>query len=74
VSKIGYCSYSIYIIHSFVNAFADKMQATYHLYHNNFLHFFLTSAISIFAGLLMTHSIEKYFLKIRDKYYPNRAV
>jgi peptidoglycan/LPS O-acetylase OafA/YrhL len=69
VSKIGYCSYSIYIIHTFAITcchyfFGDGL--------NRYLFFVIASTISIVSGMLMTYIIEKYFLKLRDKYYPSR--
>ena len=76
ISKIGYCSYSIYIIHTLVILVIRKCIVRYHLanYHlgNNFLVFVVASISSIIVGMIMTQNIEKYFLKVRDKYYPNR--
>jgi peptidoglycan/LPS O-acetylase OafA/YrhL len=75
VSKIGFSSYSIYIIHSFVN-YSVGMIDTYifkHFFNHVFL-FFITSIISVFAGIFMTNYIEKYFLSKREKYYPSRKV
>lgn len=71
VSKMGYCSYSIYIIHSFVNI---QVYAIYSIsnYYNHYLNFLFTSALSIIFGMFMTFKIENYFLGIRDKHYPNR--
>jgi len=69
IAKIGYSSYSIYIIHSFVNRIF-KNYIVFDL--NHYLIFILTSSISISLGILMTNYIEKYFLTIRDKFYPSR--
>jgi peptidoglycan/LPS O-acetylase OafA/YrhL len=73
VSKVGYCSYSIYIIHSFVNNSFHGIFAQYDLYINHYLYFIITSLISITFGIFMTYIMEAYFLKIRDKYYPGRV-
>lgn len=73
-SKIGFCSYSIYIIHTFVNLTVSKIQANFHFYYNPFLYFILTSFMSITIGMIMTYYIERYFLKTRDRYYPSRVV
>jgi peptidoglycan/LPS O-acetylase OafA/YrhL len=73
VSKIGYCSYSIYIIHTLVNMVAKRVIAIYHLYNNPYLNFCITSILSIAIGMFMTHRIETYFLRLRNKYYPARA-
>lgn len=73
VSKIGYCSYSIYIIHSFVFMSLDKFFSGHPQYFHPYLHFFLTLTISVALGMLMTYKIENYFLRIRDRYYPGRT-
>ncbi|WP_396139711.1 acyltransferase family protein [Flavobacterium sp.] len=69
ISKVGYSSYSIYIIHTFINR---SLKNYLHLELNHYLMFIVTSLLSIFSGILMTNYIEKYFLTIRDKYYPSR--
>lgn len=75
VSKIGFSSYSIYIIHTFVNYIFNLINTILlKSAINHFILFFTTSLISIFAGIFMTMYIEKYFLKIRDRKYPSRIV
>ena len=73
ISKIGKYSYSIYIIHSFIirwfQQFTATFQTDFHIYWN----FLITSTLSIFIGMLMTNTIENYFLKIRDQYFPSRV-
>ena len=73
ISKIGFSSYSIYIIHTFVNTifklinkniFQESLSQTFI--------FFASSALSLFVGVLMTTYIEKYFLNVRDRLYPSR--
>ncbi|SHG30729.1 Peptidoglycan/LPS O-acetylase OafA/YrhL, contains acyltransferase and SGNH-hydrolase domains [Flavobacterium fluvii] len=73
ISKIGFSSYSIYIIHGVVN-FVFSVINVYFLKieFNSFFVFFVTSAISIFTGIFMTTHIEKYFLTIRNKRFPSR--
>jgi peptidoglycan/LPS O-acetylase OafA/YrhL len=73
VSKIGYCSYSIYIIYSFISYEVGNIISSYNLNHNVYADFFISAALSVITGMLMTYYIESYFLKIRDKYYPGRA-
>lgn len=73
VSKIGFASYSIYIIHSFVNmAFAILVVYILKVDVPQPVTFVLTSLISILTGMLMTRYIEKYFLAIRDNHFPAR--
>ena len=75
ISKIGFSSYSIYIIHTLVNYVFELINNfLFNANLNQFLSFFTTSFISIFVGIFMTMHIEKYFLKIRDKKYPSRIL
>lgn len=69
ISKIGFCSYSIYVIHTLTNTFLHNAGI-----ENTPLAFFLSTGISVACGFVMTHYIEKYFLKMRDHYCPNRTV
>lgn len=73
ISKIGFSSYSIYIIHGFVN-FIFALLNNFFLRNilNQTVLFFITSFTSIILGILMTLHIEKYFLNSREKYFPNR--
>lgn len=68
VSGIGLWSYSIYIIHTFVNDTLDKFKI-----QNFYLLFVLSCAGSIFIGFLMTRFLERYFLQFRNRYFPGRA-
>lgn len=63
VSKIGFCSYSIYVIHSLVIFSVALLQIK-----NRFLSFSLVFSLSVIAGFIMTYKIEKFFLNYRDKY------
>lgn len=67
ISLIGMSSYSIYIIHFFF----VNMSANFEL--NIYLKFSLNFSLSIFTGYIMTNKLEKYFLTIREKYYPGRV-
>lgn len=71
VAKAGYCSYAIYIIHPFVNYLAEQSISVIHLYSNRYFIFLLTSVVSILSGVLITYTIERYFLRVRDKYFPS---
>jgi peptidoglycan/LPS O-acetylase OafA/YrhL len=73
ISKIGFCSYSIYVIHSFVISCCTLVLKHYNVNYNNYQFFIITSTLSVAIGMIMTYKIEKYFLKIREKYYPNRV-
>jgi len=73
VSRIGYCSYAIYIIHSFVNFMFIRLTARHNLYNHPYYNFIITTIISVAAGMLITYTVERYFLKLRDRYYPARG-
>lgn len=73
VSKVGYCSYSIYIIHFLVNFTADKIYENLDIPYNQYIDFFMAGSFSIIIGMMMTYFIEDYFLGIRNRYFPNRA-
>jgi peptidoglycan/LPS O-acetylase OafA/YrhL len=66
VSQIGFCSYSIYLIHMFVNIIFAK----WGILTSPALLFVATSLCSIGLGYLLTYRIELYFLQIRDRYFP----
>lgn len=75
VSRIGYCSYSIYIIHLFVISVSKMIINHYQwlsIFRNKYTFFTIATTLSIFIGMLMTYSIEKYFLRLRNIYYPSR--
>ncbi len=73
ISKIGFSSYSIYIIHGFIS-FCISVICVYVLKCeiNSYLNFIISLMGSVYAGVFMTSYIEKYFLNIRDKWYPSR--
>jgi peptidoglycan/LPS O-acetylase OafA/YrhL len=73
ISKIGYCSYSIYIIHVFINTTFERILEEHDIYCNSYIAFFATSAMNILAGMVMTYKIEAYFLSLRNKYFPSRV-
>lgn len=72
ISKIGYCSYSIYIIHTFILMCCSTIVLYLNCNVNKYLFFIIVSILSIITGMFMTYNVEKYFLRIRNKYYPSR--
>lgn len=74
VSKIGYCAYAIYLLHLAVNYVFKTIT---HLYFDSQIHpilsFSITSFISISLGIIMTYTLESYFLQLRDKRFPSRS-
>lgn len=67
VAKIGFCSYSIYVIHTFVIFVVKQFKI-----QNHYISFALVFVISYLFGYLMTHYIEAFFLKMRDKRFPSK--
>jgi peptidoglycan/LPS O-acetylase OafA/YrhL len=73
ISKIGYCSYSIYVIHRYIYKRIPQVFVVNHWDIPNELLFIVVMLASIVAGVLITFSIERFFLQIRDLYYPRRV-
>lgn len=77
ISKIGFCSYSIYVIHTLVINISRICIYHFHLSRihldNRYLFFVLTASISIISGMIMTYKLEKWFLTMRNKYFPSRV-
>ncbi len=73
VSRIGYCSYSIYVIHTFINMVFDRFLISQPTVVNPYLQFALKFCLSVAVGMVMTYQIEDYFLRIRNKCFPARA-
>lgn len=69
VSKIGFCSYSIYVIHTFIIMCVNILH-----FKNRFLSFAIVFFGSVFIGFVMTYAVEKFFLNYRDRFFPNRIV
>lgn len=73
ISKIGFSSYSIYLIHGLVGIVISIFSNYVLKIQINYLLLFAINIItSVLSGMFITYYLEKYFLKIRDKYYPNR--
>lgn len=70
-SKIGYCSYSIYIFHIIIDKQIMKV-LFYSPYYNHRLNFIITATFCILVGIFMTYKVEKYFLRKRDERFPAR--
>ncbi|MDO7135401.1 acyltransferase family protein [Algibacter lectus] len=67
ICKVGFSSYSIYVIHTLIIFFVEKM-----MIDNKYIGFTLVLIFSILAGLVLTKTVERYFLKLRDKLYKSR--
>lgn len=75
IAKIGYCSYSIYIVHLGVNYIFKSIVRLYlDGPINPLIGFSVTTVLSVALGILMTYTVEAYFLNSRDKRFPSRSV
>ncbi|HEY9177426.1 MAG TPA: acyltransferase family protein, partial [Flavipsychrobacter sp.] len=73
VGKIGFSSYSIYVIHTLVINYVNDYARKLNMNDQFALKFFIGSTISVIAGLIITYTIEKYFLAVRDRHFPRRG-
>ncbi|MCC5936939.1 MAG: acyltransferase [Lunatimonas sp.] len=73
ISKIGYCSYSIYVIHTLANYLSYEVYSNLNIAYNHYIDFLLATSASVICGMLMTYYVEDYFLKIRNRYFPSRV-
>jgi len=74
VSRIGFCSYSIYIIHILMILSLRHLTDQYALVIPPLVQIGIVFAGSIAAGMLITYKIEKFFLLVRDRHFPARAI
>jgi len=70
VAFTGRCSYAIYIIHPFVNYAYGSFIVSRGIHTSLLLNLAISSCISIGAGALLTITIEKYFLGLRERLVP----
>ena len=74
VNKIGYSAYSIYLIHLAVNYIFKTIMSLYFEWPiNPIVGFTITSCVSICLGILLTYTVEAYFLRLRDQRFPSRS-
>ncbi len=71
IRKIGFYSYSIYIIHLAIAMLVKSLE--YEVDLNTPLYFIIYFCGSILAGILLSKLIELPFLDLRDKYFPKRT-
>lgn len=69
VSRIGYYSYSVYIVHRFVNDFF-----TGYFQNHALLNAIVSNTISITIGILVSKYVENYFLRLRDRYFTKNEI
>jgi peptidoglycan/LPS O-acetylase OafA/YrhL len=72
ISTIGFCSYSIYVIHPLAFQIIDIVLMNYSWNINGYFVYLIKVVFSLSIGMLMTYYIESYFLKLRDRFYPAR--
>ncbi len=73
ISKIGFCSYSIYVVHLLVLKQLPRILMNHGFHFSFYINFLLFFSAYIIAGMFTTFFIEHFFLKIRDHYFPSRS-
>lgn len=73
VAWIGYYSYTIYLWHLVVHYYGGKILNLISI-HNVQIHFLIYFVMSVFWGAFISRYFESPFLKIRNRYYPSRAL
>jgi peptidoglycan/LPS O-acetylase OafA/YrhL len=73
ISKIGVCSYPIYIIHILVIKIQADIIHSNHWVVNPLISFAIALSVSIAFGFLSTYTMERFYLQLRDKFYPSRT-
>lgn len=72
IYKIGYCSYSIYVIHMLINSIIYSVFVKLNIEEYRILNTGSSILLSILAGMLLTYKVENFFLNLRDKIYPSK--
>lgn len=73
IAKIGFYSYSIYLFHMFVARYVLPL-FIHPLKLNYGINFIIYFVLSIAIGTIVSMVLEKWFLALRDKYFPSRSV
>lgn len=68
IAKIGFWSYGIYVIHTLIIKIVEKIG-----FQNLYINFLLVIVGSIVMGGVITEYVERYFLKIRDSFFPSHT-
>jgi peptidoglycan/LPS O-acetylase OafA/YrhL len=68
ISRIGFNSYAIYLLHSLV-----IYAVSYVPIGTIYFQFVLVFIVSVGAGILTTAVVESYFLGLRDRYFPRKT-
>jgi peptidoglycan/LPS O-acetylase OafA/YrhL len=67
ICVVGYCSYAIYLFHMLVHRYiASKLQPIWF----SFLVYFFGS---IFIGMVLSKTFEKWVLNYRDRWFPKKT-
>ena len=66
ISKIGVWSYSIYIVHWLVIETLNKIEM------DQYVRFAIAYLVSIVLGAYVSLTIESFFLRLRDRYFPTQ--
>jgi peptidoglycan/LPS O-acetylase OafA/YrhL len=73
ISKIGFCSYSIYVAHTLLLGLPKLLYEKLHIIVPYYIDSLSQVLLSVLVGMLLTYFVENYFLLLRNKYYPSRV-
>lgn len=73
IAAIGIASYSIYVIHTFVNKAFHHGLSQINIDFPSWMDFIITSTISVYLGFLIKKYVEDFFLRFRDNRFPARG-
>lgn len=73
IAYVGFSSYAIYIIHTLVNELGAIACRLVEFELNPYLMLVISSTISILSGTLLTQTVEDFFLKVRNRYFPSKV-
>ncbi len=68
ISFIGLYSYSIYVFHTMIRKYI-----VLNIHVNPYVQTIIFVTLAVLVGVVVGRTIETYFLKLRDKYFPSRA-
>jgi peptidoglycan/LPS O-acetylase OafA/YrhL len=73
IARIGIASYSIYVIHTFINRVFHNLMSQLDLDLPAWMDFAITSTASVYLGFLIKKYVEDFFLRFRDRRFPSRV-
>ncbi|MEJ1239001.1 acyltransferase [Chryseolinea sp. T2] len=73
IARIGFSSYAIYLTYSAVLLSLYRLEIPFYYAAPGWLIFLVSASACILFGMTITYSVEKYFLGVRDRFYPSNS-